>query len=86
MYFNCADVKPDNTLIHLPNMEDVIDRLLRDHPSTTYEPRHEPSLSPDPIITVKSQPIMTLEDEVDLNDIEIRIVDFGHGATCVQIH
>ena len=32
-------------------------RLLQDTPSATYEPRIEPDLSPEPIITVKSQPI-----------------------------
>lgn len=52
-----TDVKPDNVLICVDYEDEAITRLLEETPSATYEPRFEPILSPEPIITVKSQPL-----------------------------
>ena len=61
-------------------MDNIIDRILKERPSETYEPQYEPSFSPDLIITVKSQPILLPPSEMDFKDIVIRLADFGHGA------
>ena len=71
------DVKPDNTLLRIPNVDAVIDETLEEEPSTTYPPRIEPDLSPDPIITVLSQPIPFTEDSVDPKKMEACLMDFG---------
>ena len=49
-------------------------------PSSTYETRFEPDLSPDPIITVKSEPLGELCAEQDaLSNPDICLVDYGEG-------
>ncbi|OCH93607.1 hypothetical protein OBBRIDRAFT_811058 [Obba rivulosa] len=61
------DVKPSNTLMSLEHQDEAIDDALRTEPSETYEPRFEPELSPDPILTVRSQPLFDVAfDEVIL--------------------
>jgi len=72
-------VKPDNTLICIDHEDSVITRLLQETPSVTYEPRIEPDLSPDPIITVKSQPIPNFGVREDASNINICLIDYGHG-------
>lgn len=84
MAYTISDIKPDNTLVCLPNTENIIDKILKEDPSTTYDSRIEPSLSPDPIITVKSQPISIDASEIDLFSVDIRIVDFGHGECSTE--
>jgi serine/threonine-protein kinase SRPK3 len=73
-------VKPDNILLSVEHADSAITRLLRESPSTTYETRIEPDLSPDPIITVKSQPLPGLGLTPDASNLDICLIDYGNGA------
>jgi serine/threonine-protein kinase SRPK3 len=74
-----TDIKPDNVLISVPNVDAVIEQTLRNDPSATYPPRIEPLISPEPILTVKSQPLTFTHEVLDHQNIEICIADFGEG-------
>lgn len=63
---------PDNILVNIGNADKAIEEELERHPSTTYEPRLEPSLPSDPIITVKSQPLPNSGLHQDLSNLKIR--------------
>lgn len=77
-----TDVKPDNVLISLKDPSEAITRLLKESPSSTYETRFEPDLSPDPIITVKSEPLGELCAEQDaLSNPDICLVDYGEARS-----
>jgi serine/threonine-protein kinase SRPK3 len=54
---------------------DYLDR----NPSTTYDPRVEPDLSPDPIITVRSQPFPDFGVDPTLNELTVKLADYGEG-------
>jgi len=58
----------------------LIERHLQLNPSEIYEPRIEPDLSSDPIITVKTQPLPNFGLNPDLSNLNIRLIDFGHGT------
>ena len=58
----------------------LIEHHLQLSPSEIYEPRIEPDLSPDPIITVKTQPLPNFGLNPDLSNLNIRLIDFGHGT------
>jgi serine/threonine-protein kinase SRPK3 len=73
-----TDVKPDNCLISMEYADEAIPRLLKESPSGTYEPRIEPDLSPDPIITVKSQPLPNPALKSDASNLNICLIDYGH--------
>ena len=45
------------------------------HPSTIYEP----DLSPDPIITVKSQPLPSFGLDQHLSNLDVKLIDYGSG-------
>jgi serine/threonine-protein kinase SRPK3 len=72
-------VKPDNTLICIDHDDAAITRLLQETPSATYDPRFEPDLSPDPIITVKSQPLPNFGLGQDASNLNICLIDYSHG-------
>lgn len=72
-------MKPDNILICIDYEDAAITRLLHENPSATYEPRIEPDLSPDPIITVKSQPLPNFGLREDANNLSICLIDYGNG-------
>ena len=72
-------MKPDNTLICIGHNDTAITRLLQETPSATYEPRFEPDISPDPIITVKSQPLPNFGIQQDARNINVCLIDYSHG-------
>jgi serine/threonine-protein kinase SRPK3 len=76
-----TDVKPDNTMVSLANADAAIQAYLEQHPSATYEPRNEPDLSPDPIITVKSQPLPNFGLDPTLSNLDVRVIDYGQAAS-----
>jgi len=59
--------------------DDAITQYLKDHPSTAYEPVMELDLSPDPIVTIRSQPLPDFSLSESLDNIHVRIADFGSG-------
>lgn len=71
-------MKPDNVLICLDQEDAAITRLLQEIPSAIYEPRIEPDVSPDPIITVKSQPLSNFGRQ-DTSNFNICLIDYSHG-------
>ena len=58
-------------------IHEAIHTYLEKYPSATYEPRMELDLSPDPMITVKTQPLPNFQLDPNLIDIEIRLIDYG---------
>ncbi|KAG1790374.1 kinase-like domain-containing protein [Suillus variegatus] len=80
-----TDVKPDNTLICVDHVDEVLTRLLQEIPSASYAPRLEPDLSPHPITTVKSQPLSDFGLREDASNLNICLVDYGH-ATPIREH
>jgi hypothetical protein len=74
-----SDVKPDNILICIDHEDAAITHLLQEIPSATYEPRIEPDLSPNPIITVKSQPLPNFGLREDMSNLTICLIDYGNG-------
>ena len=75
-----SDLKPNNLFIHLPVGTVEIANYLRDHPSETYPPRFESSIWDGPIITVKTQPLPNLGLLPSLENLSIRLGDFGGGT------
>lgn len=74
-------MKSDNILVSVEHDDEAITRLLRESPSATYEPRIEPDLSPDPIITVKSQPLPPLGLRPDASNLQTCLIDYGSGKS-----
>jgi serine/threonine-protein kinase SRPK3 len=75
----CSDLKWENILVRFDHDDEAITKFLEDYPSATYEPRIEPSFSPDPITTVKSQPLPNFNLRDDLSNVNICLIDFGTG-------
>ncbi|KAG1901461.1 kinase-like domain-containing protein [Suillus fuscotomentosus] len=75
-----TDVKPDNVLICVDYEDEAITRLLEETPSATYEPRFEPILSPEPIITVKSQPLPNFGLREDASNLKVCLIDYATPA------
>ena len=75
-----SDLKANNLFIHLPVGTVEIVNYLRDNPSETYPPRFEPSIWDGLIITVKSQPLPNLGLLPSLENLSIRLGDFGGGT------
>ena len=73
------DVKPQNTLVSIGHQCQAIREHLSNNPSATYEPRFEPDLSPDPIITVKSQPLPNFNLDSTLANLDVKLIDYGSG-------
>jgi serine/threonine-protein kinase SRPK3 len=77
----CADVKGSNVYMNLGTSEpQVVIDFLSENPSSNYEPRVEPSLSSDPIVTVRSQPLPVLRS-FDPATIQVYLGDFGEGQS-----
>ncbi|KAG1814958.1 kinase-like domain-containing protein [Suillus variegatus] len=75
-----TDVKPDNVLVCVDCEDEAITRLLEETPSATYEPRFEPTLSPEPIITVKSQPLPNFGLQEDPSNLKVCLIDYGQAT------
>jgi serine/threonine-protein kinase SRPK3 len=80
------DIKPQNTLVSIGKQCPAIQKHLLNNPSATYEPRLEPDLSPDPIITVKSQPLPNFNLDTTLANLDVKIIDYGSGENCNNAH
>jgi serine/threonine-protein kinase SRPK3 len=66
-------------------MDETLKAFLQEHPSESYGPHIEPSVSSDPIITVKSQPLPNFGLCEDLSNIQIRLIDFGVGKLVANV-
>ncbi|KAI0265562.1 kinase-like domain-containing protein [Gloeopeniophorella convolvens] len=75
-----VDLKPSNLMVSVENDEGKITSFLEQNPSSTYDPPlFEPDLSPDPIVTVRSQPIPNFGLDKSLNNLSIKLADYGNG-------
>ncbi|KAG6896727.1 hypothetical protein C0993_008133 [Termitomyces sp. T159_Od127] len=83
-FLHC-DVKCDNVVVRLPDesLDITIDELLKNSPPETYPPVAVPALYSEPYITLKSQPISPLWLEPDLRNLEVQLIDYGEGMSCV---
>ena len=52
---------------------------LAQDPSSTYDVRLEPDLSPDPIVTVKTEPLPNFGLDPTLDNLDVRLIDYGSG-------
>lgn len=75
---HAPDLKPQNAMLAPPTSHDAITRHLERFPSELYPSHHEESISNDPIITAKSQPLPALDVSADGSNISIKVGDFGH--------
>ncbi|KAJ2936997.1 hypothetical protein H1R20_g91, partial [Candolleomyces eurysporus] len=83
--FIYPDIKSDNIFIDAGVQDEVIAKYLADNPSRTYPVRHDPSLSPDPIITVMSEPLPPFNSP-DRDALRIKLGDFGAAIPQNETH
>lgn len=69
-------------MVALSLADEAIESLLTDDPWSTYPPRFSSFLSKEPIVTIKSQPLLNFGVKEDGSDIHVKIADFGHGKHC----
>jgi len=81
-----CDVKPNNILVAEKKQDDLIQSYLTQNPSATYDVRMEPDLSPDPIITVKTQPLPDFDLDPTLSNLEVRLIDYGSAVPADTVH
>jgi serine/threonine-protein kinase SRPK3 len=74
-----SDLKADNISLCLGEADVAVTGYLAQHPSESYEPRIDPRVSSDPILTVKSQPLPSFSIDPTLSDIKVQLIDYGHG-------
>ena len=57
--FSTTDIKPESLLvdINIDNNLDVLSKYLESNPASTYPPRINATLWPEPMVTVRSQPL-----------------------------
>lgn len=75
-----TDLKPQNTLLALDVADDVISYEIARAPGELYPTRYDKSLRDGPIITVKSQPLLSSGIKEDGSNLRIKIADFGHAS------
>lgn len=76
---NPTDVKPQNIMVSLNVSDATMADYLNKYPATLFELRIQPDLSSDPIITVKSQRSQTLVSTPTLNNLVVKLADYGEG-------
>jgi serine/threonine-protein kinase SRPK3 len=79
------DLKPANILVSIGRADEEITTLLKEHPSKIYEPRTNLYISPDPIVTVKSQPLPNFGLHLCLDDLVVKLGDYG-SSECSSAH
>ncbi|TDL24708.1 kinase-like protein [Rickenella mellea] len=79
------DVKPQNIMVSMEASDVMIAEYLDKNPATTYEPRVEPDLSPNPIITVRSQPLPNFGLDSTLSKLRVKLADYGESIPIEKI-
>ncbi|KAJ7725188.1 kinase-like domain-containing protein [Mycena metata] len=75
-----SDVKLDNLVVCPPDLtQHGIKRLLSKSPIERYEPIDLPTISVDPIVTIRSQPLPNLGLKRSLQNLNIKLIDYGEG-------
>ncbi|KAG7445537.1 kinase-like protein [Guyanagaster necrorhizus] len=79
------DIKTNNIMAVLPgsrnraSLSKDIQSYIETHPAETYEPLRLPGLTPEPIVTVKSQLLPDMDLRPDLSNLNIKLIDFGEA-------
>ncbi|KAJ7725194.1 kinase-like domain-containing protein [Mycena metata] len=74
-----TDIKPDNLLVCPPDLtQESIENVLLRSPVERYKPMRVRRLSPKPIITIRSQPLPNLGLKSSLENLSIKLIDFGN--------
>lgn len=76
---NLTDVKPQNIMVSMNVSDATIADYLDKNPTSLYEPRIQPDLSSDPIITVRSQPLPDFGLNPTLDNLVVKLADYGEG-------
>ncbi|KAG5635952.1 hypothetical protein H0H81_009577 [Sphagnurus paluster] len=63
----------------------VTNRILRNDDYPIYSPQMEPGLSSNPIVTCRSQPLPNFGLDPTLNNINVKVVDFGEALPLDEI-
>ncbi|KDR73028.1 hypothetical protein GALMADRAFT_281220 [Galerina marginata CBS 339.88] len=79
------DVKPQNIMVAMNPSDATISDYLDKNPAAPYEPRIEPDLSADPIITVKSQPLPDFGLHSTLDNLVVKLADYGEAIPVEKI-
>jgi len=61
-----------------------ITSYLEQHPSSTYEPKIDPSISVDPIVTAKTQPLPNFGLDASFVNIHVVLADYSQGEISVE--
>ncbi|PBK79503.1 kinase-like protein [Armillaria gallica] len=82
------DIKTNNIMSVLPSRTLVknIQTYIKNHPPETYEPLSLPRFTPQPIITVKSQPLPDIGLLPDLSNLNIKLIDYGEAQPANTQH
>ncbi|KAI0350430.1 kinase-like protein [Trametes cingulata] len=72
-----TDLKLDNILVKLSVLPEDVDRYLHEHPATVYPPQVFASISPDPVVTVRTQSLVQLALRHPPQQIDICLSDYG---------
>ncbi|KAJ6611120.1 kinase-like domain-containing protein, partial [Mycena sp. CBHHK59/15] len=76
-----TDIKMDNILVLPPDQSaQCIEPYLQEHPAETYEPLIDTNVWPDPIITVRSQPLPDFGLDPSLQNLNITLIDYGQSV------
>jgi serine/threonine-protein kinase SRPK3 len=82
----CQDVKPDNVLVTIPQPETLrIDKYIQSNPASIYGPPLNLESSPLPLAFSCSEPLPYFDLGGSIEDISIRLVDYGEGGPTLPL-
>ncbi|KAG8929491.1 hypothetical protein FRC00_001441 [Tulasnella sp. 408] len=74
-----SDLKPGNLLISVDNVEEALVADAAQEQTDLYPTRHDKTISDQPIVTVKSRPLVSKDLKDDGSNIVVKLADLGHG-------
>ncbi|KAG9022134.1 hypothetical protein FS837_006588, partial [Tulasnella sp. UAMH 9824] len=75
-----SDLKPGNVMISVDDVEGALAADAAQEQTDLYPTRHDETISDQPIITVKSRPLVSKDLTDDGSNIVVKLADFGHGT------
>ncbi|KAG8926145.1 hypothetical protein FRC00_003204, partial [Tulasnella sp. 408] len=73
-----SDLKPGNLLISIDDVEEALVADAAQEQTDLYPTRHDQTISDQPIVTVKSRPLISKDLKDDGSNIVVKLADFGH--------
>ncbi|KAG8913291.1 hypothetical protein FRC01_004622 [Tulasnella sp. 417] len=74
-----SDIKPGNILISIDNVDNALNADDTDPEANLYPARYDTTITDQPIITVKSRPLVSKDLKDDGSNIVVKLADFGHA-------